>query len=265
MEKLLIKYTLKRVISILLIMGHRYDYFKEDKDREFVISSMKKYVSEKQELDKSLELIISPLIKGKSLRILDACCGIGHIAYFLSEISPSSHFLGVDQTPYLIEEAKKLCFEKKNISFEIGDIYDLPKKFDKSFDITINWKTISWLPYYDEFMKSLFKITKKHIFLSSLFYDGDIDFEIKVREFKKEGGKDDFNSYYNVYSFPKFERFVKSLNCKKIHYLDFDLPFDIPRVDPDFMGTYTLKLHDGRRIQISGAVIMSWKIVNIEL
>lgn len=51
---------------------------------------------------------------------------------------------------------------------------------------------MNWLPYYAQLFKSLFAVTKKHIFLSGLFYDGDIDFEIKVREFKKESGKDGF-------------------------------------------------------------------------
>ena len=173
--------------------------------------------------------------------------------------------MGVDQTPYLIEEAQKLCSAKSNVSFEVNDMHHLSDRYQKFFDVSIIWKTISWLPYYEEIIQELFKVSKKHIFLSSLFYDGDIDFEIKVREYKKQSGKENFNSYYNVYSFPKFERFVQSLNCKKIHSWNFDISLDIPRGDPDFMGTYTLKLYDGERIQISGAIIMSWKIVHIEL
>jgi len=40
-----------------------------------------------------------------------------------------------------------------------------------------------------------------------LFYEGDIDFEIKIREFKKESGKKKFNAYYNVYSLPQLRNF----------------------------------------------------------
>ena len=36
------------------------------------------------------EKIITPYIKNKSLKILDAPCGIGHISYFLNKIFP--HF-----------------------------------------------------------------------------------------------------------------------------------------------------------------------------
>jgi len=246
-------------------LDRRYTYFKGDKDKESNISEMKKYIFEKQEIDKFLESIISPLIEKKSMNILDACCGIGHIDYFLSEISPSSHFLGVDQTPYLIEEAKKLCLGKKNISFEVGDVYDLPKKFNKSFDITINWKTLSWLPYYDECIKSLFQITKKHIVLSSLFYDGDIDFQIRVREYQTESGKDDYNSYYNVYSYPRFEKYLYDLGAKNIQAYDFEITKDLPRPPINYKGTYTEKLENGKRLQISGVVLMLWKIIQIDL
>ena len=246
-------------------MNRRYSYFKGNQDKDFYISSMKKYFNEKQEIDKFLEKLITPYIQSKKLQILDSCCGIGHLSYFLSEISPESNFLGIDQTPYLIEEAKKLNAEKKNISFKVRDIYDLPSKFEKFFDITLNWKTISWLPYYDECIRSLMKVTKNHIFLSSLFYDGYIDFEIKVQEFKKEEGEKTFNRYYNVYSLPIFEKFVYSLGARKVESFDFEINIDLPRSDIDSMGTYTLALKDQKRLQISGSILMTWKIIRIDL
>ncbi len=185
--------------------GSKYTYFKNENDKNFNLRKMQQYFENKQELDKYLEKLITPYIESKKVKILDAPCGIGHLSYFLSNISPKSSFLGIDQTQYLIEKANTLC-KKENIKFEIADIYDLPKKFKKEFDITINWKTISWLPYYDKCIESLFQITKKHIFLSSLFYDGDIDFEIKVREFRKESGKEDYNSFYNILQLTKIQR-----------------------------------------------------------
>ena len=105
-------------------MNRRYQYHEEEKDKEFIIDSMKKYLVEKQELDKKLEDIITPYIESKKLQIFDPTCGIGHILYFLSKISPNSSFFGIDQTPYLIEEAKKLC-GKPNIKFDVDDVYDI--------------------------------------------------------------------------------------------------------------------------------------------
>ena len=109
------------------------------------------------------------------------------------------------------------------------------------------------------------KVTKKQIFLSSLFYDGNIDFQVKVREFQKENGENDFNSYYNVYSLPKFKKFLMDMGAKKINIYDFNLEKDIEKPPVDQMGTYTEKLSTGKRLQISGIVIMNWKIIQIEL
>ena len=93
-------------------MNRRYQYFKGQKDKKSNIDKMKKYASKKQEMDKFLEKLIINFIKNKKLKILDACCGIGHIPYFLSSLSPESDFYGIDQTPYLIDESKKLCKNK---------------------------------------------------------------------------------------------------------------------------------------------------------
>jgi ubiquinone/menaquinone biosynthesis C-methylase UbiE len=246
-------------------MNRRYTYFRGGKDRELNVKKMKKYVEQKHELDKFFEKLIVSYIQNKKLKILDACCGIGYVSNFLSQISPASKFLGIDQTDYIINEAKKLYQDKKNISFKTIDIYDMPALYPKYFDITINWKTISWLPYYDQILKALFAITKKHIFISSLFYDGDIDFEIKVREFKKEMAKDGFNAYYNVYSFPRFKKFVCDLGAKKVESFDFKIDKDLPRSNIDFMGTYTEKLKNGKRLQISGILLMNWKVIRIDL
>ena len=114
-------------------MKRHYRYFSGEKDKESNIASMKKYVKEKQEIDKFLEKLIKPYIKSKNLKILDACCGIGHLTNILNDLSPNSEFVGIDQTSYLIKEAKKIFGKKKNLSFRVGDIYNMPKKIYKIF------------------------------------------------------------------------------------------------------------------------------------
>ena len=240
-------------------------HYDGDKDKEFIIASFKKCVTEKREMDKFLEKIIFPFINSKNYNILDASCGIGHLSYFLSEITKESKFLGVDQTKYLIEEAKKLCENKPNISFEVNDISNIVPKYSKNFDISISWRTLSWLPYYKQMLKDLFTLTKNHIFLSSLFYDGDIDFITQVREFKKETGKDHFNDYYNVYSLPQFQKYAFELGAKNIEVYNFEIEKDIEKPPIDQLGGYTLKLENGKRLQISGVILLPWKIIRIDL
>jgi len=245
--------------------GRERQHYDEEKDKEYIISSFKKCVIDKREMDKFFETLISPFIKSKKYNILDACCGIGHLSYFLSEISTESKFLGIDQTSYLIDEAKKLCKEKPNISFEVNDMYNISTKYPKEFDISINWRTLSWLPYYDQMLKNLFTVTREHIFLSSLFYDGDIDFITQVREFKTETGRSHFNDYNNVYSLPHFKKFVYELGAKNIKVYDFEIDIDLPKPPIDQFVSYTEKLENGKRLQISGAMLLPWKIIRIDL
>lgn len=241
-------------------------YIHTKSDREFHFSEMKRYVEEKQEMDIFLEKLISPFLVGKRLKILDAGCGIGHLIYWLNKINPESTFLGVDQTPFYIEEGgQKLHKGVHNVSFEIGKIEDLPPKYSKVFDISVSRMVLSWIPYYESFIRALLEVTRKHIFISSLFYDGDIDFITKIREFQSESGKNDFTRYYNVYSLPQFKRFVFDLGVKNMDVQNFEIMVDIPKGPVDKMGTYTENLANGRRLQISGAVLMNWKWIRIDL
>lgn len=242
-----------------------YAYFKGESDKEFNIESMRKYVNERQEMDKELETFITPFLRQGNPNVLDAACGIGHLEYFFSDINPHARFLGVDQAAYLIEEARQVNRDKPNVSFETGDILDLSQKYPKAFDLSISWKTLSFVPSYEPMVRALMDVTRGHIFLSSMFYDGDIDYEIKVREHQKDAGKDGWNVFFNVYSLPRFVRSVKGMGAKNVEVRDFNISIDIPRGPLDRVGTYTEKLADGRRLQISGAVVMSWKIIRIDL
>ena len=120
------------------MMNRKYDYYKDEEDRDINISGMLKYTNSKQEIDKFLEKIISSYISNKQLKVLDACCGIGHLVDHLSSISPESMFYGWDQTSYLIEKAKQLFQHKQNVNFEVIDIYDFPDNKKSSFDISID-------------------------------------------------------------------------------------------------------------------------------
>ena len=57
-----------------------FNFFKGENDKDFNISAMKKYVNEKQEMDKKLESLVAPIIRLGNFKILDACCGIGHLS-----------------------------------------------------------------------------------------------------------------------------------------------------------------------------------------
>lgn len=240
--------------------------FQHEREREHAIESMRAYIANKPEQVKFLEQLMKPMLSGRDgLSVLDACCGIGDLIHFLSDDYPNVSFTGVDKAEFLINEAQANA--NNNVSFVTGDVYALAKQFgQKSFDISVCKQTISWLPRYEDAVRELMSVAREAVFITSLFYDGRIDFETRIREYTTDSGRKDFHSYYNVYSFPVFKEFCLSHGAKEVTGYDFQIGIDLPRPENlDRMGTYTRRLESGERLQISGALLMPWKIVRIDL
>ena len=240
--------------------------FQHEEEREHALQSMRAYLRNKPEQVKFFEELIEPYLENDSM-VLDACCGIGDLLYFLAQLNPNARFLGVDKAEFLIDEARTHFADNPNVTFEAGDIYALADQFGKkSFDLSVCKQTLSWLPSYEKPVEELMSVTRRAIFISSLFYDGRIDFETRVREYTTDAGRDGYNAFYNVYSFPVFREFCFQRGAKDVVGFNFNIDIDLPRpANPDRMGTYTVQLQSGERLQISGALLMPWKIVRIDL
>jgi len=46
---------------------------------------------------------------------------------------------------------------------------------------------------------------------------------------------------------------------------DFEITKDLPKPDKNLMGTYTINLQNEKKLQVSGSIIMPWKIIQIDL
>jgi SAM-dependent methyltransferase len=240
--------------------------FQRQREREYALQSMRAYLRNKPEQVKFFEELVGPYLT-EDVSVLDACCGIGDLLYFLAQLNPNARFTGVDKAEFLIDEARTHFADNLNVTFEPGDIYALVEQFGKkSFDLSVCKQTLSWLPSYEKPLEELMAATRRAVFISSLFYDGRIDFETRVREYTTDAGGDGYNAFYNVYSFPIFREFCLERGAKDVVGFDFNIGIDLPRpANPDRMGTYTVLLQSGERLQISGALLMPWKIVRIDL
>ena len=241
--------------------------FRREEEKEHALSTMRAYVRNKPEQVKFFEQLIGPYLRDGEVSVLDACCGVGDLIYFLAQLNPAASFTGVDQAAFLIDEARAQFPDNPKINFVTGDVYALTEQFGKkSFELAVCKQTISWLPRYEEPVAELMSVARRAVFVSSLFYDGRIDFETRVREYTTDAGREDYNAFYNVYSFPVFREFCLSRGAKDVVGFDFNIGIDLPRpANPDRMGTYTAQLQSGERLQISGALLMPWKIVRIDL
>ncbi len=68
---------------------------------------------------------------------------------------------------------------------------------------------------------------------------------------------------WNFWSKNKFAYMAQQLGVQSCKFNDFEIHIDLPKVDTDFK-TYTEKLEDGRRLQITGGILLNWKFIIIK-
>ncbi len=194
-------------------------------------------------------------------KIIDIACGAGGATKYLAKLHKNSLFLGIDFN----EKFASYFQEPPNISFEIGNLYEMNSKWVKYFDGALCIQTLSWLPEYKEPLKNICDLRTKWIAMSLLGYEGKINFNIGIENYEKLTPEGDFtHSWYNIYSLPLLEEFLKSYGFRKFKYKEFEIDMDLKKTDSKDMGTYTLTTLQNKRLQISGALMMPWYFVYAE-
>ncbi|CAM4003927.1 methyltransferase domain-containing protein [Lederbergia lenta] len=88
---------------------------------------------------KRLAEVIKP-----GMTVLDVGCGTGAITSGIAEVvGPRGRVIGIDNNQDLILKARHLYKDNPIISFEIGDIYQLP--YQNEFDIVTSARVLQWL------------------------------------------------------------------------------------------------------------------------
>jgi len=132
-------------------------------------------------------------------------------------------------------------------------------KISSQYDISILWQVISLVPNSFEILEHVISKTKSHLFLASLFYEGDIDFHCKVQEYKRNRSLD-----YVIFSLPRFITHLKeNYSPKNIFIIDFKIKKELPIKDKDWIDSYTLKLNDSNEI-FAGPIRLDWKLMRID-
>lgn len=202
------------------------------------------------------------LSKQAKCNILDIGTGKGANLYYMQKRFSNCQYSGIDINNDYIKEGNSF-FEEENISnckLEYGDLYNLDsEKYANRFDGIVSYQTLSFLPEYENALTEIIKLNPGWISLTSLFYKGLIDAKIEINSFSNPQEKNSFRSiFYNVYSLPRIENFFREKGYKIFKYCPFEIDIDLPEPDHSYMQSYTKKLSDGKRIQISGPLLMNW-------
>lgn len=207
-------------------------------------------------------MVLNPQNK---LNIMDIGTAKGANLHYMNQRFPNCTFLGLDINNDFVKEGNDII-KKENVSnchLEQGDLYNLDfAKHANKFDGIISYQTLSWLPGYEKALEEIIKLNSKWVSFTSLFYDGLVDCKIEVQEYNKPDDKDSFRtSFYNIYSLPRIESFLLQRGFKVFKYIPFEIDIDLAKPEHSNMQTYTQKLVDGKRQQISGPVLMNWFFV----
>jgi SAM-dependent methyltransferase len=200
--------------------------------------------------------------KLNNLNTLDLACGNGaNLIYLKKKYGNKKYCLGLDFNKNLILTSLGQN-NYKNLQIRYGNILNLKKNLQNKFQLITSFQTLSWLNDYKKASLEMIKLNSDYIFISSLFWEGLIDFNIKLNVLKNGNWdrKKLHSKYYNIYSLKNFLSFYKKNNYKAILCRKFLIKKKLKNNFNYNMGTYTIK-NKQKNIQISGPLIMNWYFI----
>ena len=198
------------------------------------------------------------------INLLDVGTGKGANVYYMAQRYKKARFTGVDINPEFVKEGNEILKAKDmagRCNLEVADLYNFDKKLKDKFKGIISYQTLSWLPSFAEPLESLAGLNCDWIAMTSLFFDGDVNAKIEIEEYNRSVDEAPKRTFYNIYSLRLIEKHFAKLGYPRVDYVPFVIDIDIPKPEHKIMGTYTEKLNDGKRLQVSGPLLMNWYFV----
>lgn len=199
-------------------------------------------------------------VTDKRITIMDLACGPGANLAYMGTRWPHCEFVGIDLNPDFVRQGNKVLKNRRvlNAHIEQGDWYSLGSYH---VDGVVSYQTLSWLPEFTMPLKAVCDLNPEWMAHTSLFYDGYVSSTNETQTWDEDGNPQR-KLFYNVYSIPVVGKFLKANGYGKFQYAPFEIDIDLPKTGE--FRSYTEKTEDGRRIQISGPVLMPWYFIAAE-
>ena len=73
-------------------------------------------------------------------------------------------------------------------------------------------------------------------------------------------------AYSNCYAIPRFVKYCRSLGVKDVRFEDMKLDFALePPADKDVLQTHTERTAAGGRLEVTGVLLLNWKLAVLTL
>jgi len=245
---------------------------------DYASTFYKRAVGELPEMEcsKAAAELLKPHVRAGD-KILDVGCGGGHYLRSFRRVIPVPFSNpGPDATPDLPEAGKKAWGGANNVTFELGDIYDLPFR-DSESDVVVCHDLLYHLPSITKPISELLRVAKRLVQLrtlvgsrsfrvqevySSKFFPGADDID-PSGEFADNGEPRSF-AFLNIHSKDYFasviERACPGAGVEYIKDSFFD-PKAIEASATEWDNPNPTRIVDGQ--QVIGYVIMPYHFVQI--
>ena len=192
--------------------------------------------------------------------IIDIGTGIGSNLQYLSKQENNINFLGTDCQSSRVTEGKKLNKNHK-IKFKKLDILGPISSFKNKFDGLICIHALCCFKKIDKVINNMCGIKPKWIAINSLFFDGDLDVLIHIRDHNNKKVADN-NPYgdFNIFSLTKTEEIFKKNGYKIITKKPY-FPNKAIKKRGKERGSYTIKTEINKNTTFSGPVHLPWYFV----
>jgi SAM-dependent methyltransferase len=197
-------------------------------------------------------------------KILDVGCAAGHYYLGLKRIDEEIKYHGVDATAAYIDFARKHFSQNRNTTFDVADIFELPKNFAGMFDIVYCCNVMLHLPSFQVPLKNLISATKKYCFIRTLLSDKThLSRLLYSDSFDEEGNPTDF-VFQNTYSYAVFEKTIKAMGNFQVEFIEDK--FNANAINSEYVDYRSVQSAVTRvqsDLQIAGSKVFEWKWVKI--
>jgi len=190
--------------------------------------------------------------------IVDLCTGSGANLYWLLKGNPALKLTGAEIDPELVAYGNGRFAEEgmaDAAKLITADVYDLPLADLTPTDGVIALQTVSWLPDEVGFIDACVSLEPNWIALTGLMIEGGHTYRTVIND---HGNPDKGVNFYNTFSLDHLRELFDERGYMIDTVKPFEIGIDLAKPATPGPGTYTEKTVDGRRLQISGALLMNW-------
>jgi 2-polyprenyl-3-methyl-5-hydroxy-6-metoxy-1,4-benzoquinol methylase len=205
-----------------------------------------------------VELVAS--IYSPGMTVLDVGCAAGHYYNGLRRVDSSIRYCGVDATSAYIEFARRHFNSSPHATFEIGDIFELPREYGQAFDIVFCCNVLLHLPSIQVPLRNLIRASKRYCIIRTLLSKKTHLSRLLYSDaFDDNGNPTDF-VYQNTYSYDLVRKTIAEIGDYKVEFIDDR--FDPGAINAEYLSHSDIQSAVTRvqgDLQIAGSKVFEWK------